>query len=76
MTGVIKQQEDKFIDEIKKGMAEKEGKMSHEMENGMRVAYSSAAFTFRILGRHEGDGARRREIFDALGFDREEESNY
>lgn len=67
---LIQQQEDKFIEGQRKDMPN----LSHDMELAMRVAYADAAFTFRIVGQHEGDNKRKQSIIDALGLVEERES--
>ena len=60
---LIQEKTNKFIKEKRKEM----GELNHDMELGMRIAYAEAAFTFRILGQHEGDQRRTKAIVDALG---------
>lgn len=71
----IKQMEDVYIKEQKAGLKRAGAEMSHNTELGMRSAYSSAAFVFRILGQYEGDKSRKNKIIDALGIIEEEPSS-
>ncbi len=64
----IKVQEDKYVSDMKKNGV----KMTDALELAMRIAFSAGASLFRVIGRYEGDKARRNKIIDALGIVEEE----
>ena len=72
MADYIKEQENKFIEKQRKDIVDSGGKLLHETEMAMRLAFSYAATMFLVLGRHEGDESRKRKIIDALGLMEEE----
>lgn len=72
MPDLIRDMENKYIEDRKRELKEVGTKMEHNTELAMRSAYSTAAIVFQTLGRSEGDERRKRRIIEALGLIREE----